>query len=133
MTETVIIRDEPLRQRVVDLIQALNIEKPWEVTVKRHTKRRTLAQNRLYWRWVTVAADHVSQHTGYDKDDIHDFFKQKFLIPRQVIIGETISVIYSTKNLSMAEMSQYCENIDRWCASELGVMLPKPEELHEAR
>lgn len=38
-------------------------------------KIRSLAQNRIYWQYLTT----ISQHTGVSKDRLHTDFKRKFL------------------------------------------------------
>ncbi len=47
------IGSEDDRKRVVDFIMGLNLDRPWIVTVKRRTKKRSLSQNGLYWDWMT--------------------------------------------------------------------------------
>ena len=129
MAEPFIISDEAGRQTILDEIAGLDLaEKRWEITVKRHRKRRTLKQNRMYWNWCEEVAGHVSEYTGYDKDEIHEFFKQKFLTPRVIEInGETVKK-WSTKNLTTAEMSAYMNKIYAWVTTELGLLLPVPQD-----
>ena len=128
MTTTIIVRDEKLRQNALRLISALNVEKPWEITVKPYRKTRTLSQNALMWKWHGEVADAVSQHTGADKDDVHEFFKRKFLKPRIVEIGGEVLERYSTRSLKTAEMSDFMNRIYAYCTSELGMILPTPDE-----
>jgi len=117
------------RDRVIDIINGLLIEKKWTVEIKRHVKRRTTSQNSLMWKWINEVVEHVKQHTGYDADDIHEFFKRKFLMPAIVVIGGEEIKKWSTKKLTTTEMSKYMTDIDRWCISELGLSLPIPEQM----
>ena len=129
--QTVIIRDEVLRSRVIDLIRALNLDKPWRIILEPYRKRRSLSQNSLMWCWLNEVAEHVSQHTGMDADDIHSFFKQKFLPAKIIEVGEETIEIRSTKNLTTLEMTDYMDKIYAWVTSELGVLLPLPQDFQK--
>lgn len=133
--QTIIIMNEVLRSRVIGLIRALNLDKPWLVTLAPYRKRRSLSQNSLMWCWLDQVADHVSQHTGMDADDIHEFFKHKFLQPKIIeVAGETVECRTTTK-LTTLEMTKYMDRIYAFVTSELGVLLPLPQEFQrtEAR
>ena len=122
MTTPVIIWDEPLRRRVIELIKILNIEKPWAVTIERHTERRSLNQNALYWKWVGI----IAQETGNDADLVHGELKKKFLVPKEYsFMGE--KVLYrSSAKLDTREMSEYMDRVNALATQELGIMLPTP-------
>jgi len=130
-SQTIIVRDEVLRKRVIQLLSALNLDGPWEITVKPYRKRRSLSQNSLLWLWLNEVADHVSQHTGMDVDDIHAFFKQKFLPAKIIeISGETVECRTTTK-LTTLEMADYMNKIYAFVTSELGVLLPLPQDFQK--
>ena len=128
MTE---IRTEEDRKQVLETITLLNLEKPWTVEIKPYRKKRTLSQNALMWKWIETVANHVSQHTGYTKAEVHEHFKAMFLPPKRVEIGGKVSEQRTTTKLTTKEMAQYMDAIYRWAAGELGLVLPIPEELHE--
>ena len=131
--EVLIIRNEALRKVALLTIGALDLTKPWVLTIERETKRRTLSQNALLWKWVDEVVRHVHEHTGHDKDEIHEFFKQKFLQPRHITIGGDDCFLYSTRNLTKAEMTNYMNKIYAWATTELGLFLPVPEDLGRER
>lgn len=129
MTAPFIISDEAGRQHALDRIAHLDLDqKKWELTVKRHRKRRSLSQNRMYWAWVTEVADAVSDYTGYEKDEVHEFFKQNFIPGRRVAIAGMEAVHRTTTKLNTKEMSEYCERIHHWASMEVGLNLPLPPE-----
>ena len=131
--ETIIITNEALRKTALFTIGALDLEKPWKLTIERETKRRTLSQNALLWKWLDEVTQHVMEHTGHDKDELHEFFKAKFLPARNVSVGAYLASYRSTKNLTTAEMSEYMDRIYAFCTSELGLFLPVPEDLGRER
>ncbi len=128
--ETIIIRGEAERKVALYTIGALDLGKAWELTIERVVKRRTLSQNALMWSWIEGVVKHVVEHTGHDKDEIHEFLKAKFLgWGHHVEIGGETIVYYSTKNLTTAEMTEYMNKIYAWATTELGLFLPIPENL----
>ncbi len=129
MTTPTIISDEAGRQKALDDIAHLDLtgDKKWEVSVKRHRKRRSLKQNNLMWMWIDEITPYVSEATGYEKDEIHELFKQNFLPHIKLEMGDLTAEKYSTKDLDTKEMSDYCNRIHRW-ASEFGIILPLPPE-----
>ncbi len=129
MKETVIIRDESMRERVVQHIAALNVEKPWAITIEPYKGRRTLSQNALMWKWVEAVVMHIHEATGQDKEDVHEWLKTQFLPAKVIEIDGRVVFRYSTKGLTTAEMSKYMDKIYAWATTELGLLLPVPEDL----
>jgi hypothetical protein len=127
-----VIRDPQMRARVAELIGSLDLSKPWKVTVEPYRKARTLSQNALMWKWHGEVVKAVCRETGNDADDIHEFFKRKFLTPKVVEInGETVER-YTTTTLTAGEMSEFMNRIYAFVTTELGLLLPLPEEMHLA-
>lgn len=133
MPQTLIIANEQSRQRAAAFVAALSLDKQWDVEIKRHRKHRTLAQNRLYWMWVAEVADAVSDHTGYESEDVHEYFKQRFLPGRRIEIEDMIVERFTTTKLNTAEMATYTDKIYRWASTELGLVLPLPPIATEER
>jgi len=134
-TSQIIIRDEAMRSRVAQHIAGLNIDKPWRVTIAlyRPSPRRTLSQNAMMWVWINDVVKHVQKYTGQDADTIHQFFKGKFLLPPIIEFnGEMVTGDRTTTKLSVDEMSEYMHQIEAWVTTELGILLPKPEDLWAA-
>lgn len=129
--QPIIIRDETGRKRAIDLLLVLNLTKPWEITVEPHRKKRTLSQNALYWKWLDEVVTAVARETGDDKDAIHQVFKEKFLKAKTIEALGVTTYEYSTKDLTTVEMSEYMTRIHAWVTSELGILLPMPEDMHQ--
>lgn len=87
--------------------------------------KRTLTQNAYYWVYLTV----LEREFGNAADDLHDYFKHKFL-PRDFVTirgkkGKvTFERIKSTTKLSKLEFGEYLDKI----AEATGVPLPNPQE-----
>lgn len=97
----------------------------YEVTISRVRKRRTTDQNSLYWMWLKCVAD----ETGNTTDDIHEYCKRKFLVPRVIeIAGERLEIAPSTTKIDTAQMTEYLNNVQAWASSELGITLPNPND-----
>ena len=129
MTNTLTIRDEGGRARVLDHIARLDLARPWDVTVEPHKKKRTLNQNALYHKWVGI----IAEYTGHEHDELHEALKRMFLPPRFIDVGgATVEVRRSTTKLSTQEMSAYMEQVYAMASSTLGLFLPVPEEMHAA-
>ena len=47
----------------------------YRVKIERFTEPRTLSQNALMWLWFTC----IEQETGTDKQDVHDYYCNRFL------------------------------------------------------
>ncbi len=123
MKNTITIRNEALRQRVIEHITALNIETPWVVSIERETKKRTLNQNALYHGWI----DEIAGYTGHSHDEIHEWCKAEFLSPRMVEVNGKQVAYRTTTGLSTSEMAAYMEHLYAWVTSDLGIFLTVPE------
>ena len=126
MTTRITISDPAIRDRVIEHIRALSMDKVWIIEIKRHTKNRSLSQLGLYWKWIGIIAD----ETGNDKDGLHDIFKAKYLDPDMVMLGNVQHAVYTTTKLPVDVMSAYMSKVQAFAGSELGILLPIPEEQH---
>ena len=74
------------REMVISHIKRLDIKKVYTVEITERRIKRTISQNGLYWLWLTC----ISHETGNDKDDLHEYFKKKYLEPVDSrLFGET--------------------------------------------
>ena len=91
---------------------------------------RSQQQNKYYWRVLTV----VSDYTGHSPQELHAFFRQKFLARPLVFANQDGNVIEesqvapSTSNLNVSEFYAYTELIRQWSAEQLGVDTPPPSK-----
>jgi len=111
-------------------IARLAHDKKWTVTVKPYVKKRTLPQNALYWKWLSV----IAEETGNDKDILHDFFREKYLpVSYKNVLGAEVKVLTSTadKEFEVQMMINYMTKIECFASSELGIVLPTMADIIE--
>ena len=124
--EPYIIRSIEQRDRIRDLVAGLDVSKPWSVTVEPFKKkRRTNSQGALYFKWVSI----IALETGNSQDDVHAALKAKFCPHRTVTLGNDERHVRTTTKLSTVEMSAFMDACYAFGTSELGLLLPVPEEL----
>jgi hypothetical protein len=86
---------------------------------------RSTKANRLYWVWMQCLED----ETGQDKNDFHDYFKDKFIgysikeFNERSIIKEP-----STKGMLQRPFYDYMKKVQAEAATEFSVTVPLPED-----
>lgn len=94
-----------------------------DMIIKKHVKRRSLNQNRLYWLYLNL----IQNNTGNDANDLHDYFKRVHLPPRFIkVFGKEIKIPASTTKLDTKEFTDYIAKIENEC----GIMCPNPNEIN---
>lgn len=118
------------KRKVIDYVEKLPEGKQYTVKIKLKRKQRSTDQNRLYWMWLKCIMDETGEH----KDRLHEFFKQYFLgADEQWAFGKyQVFVPRSTTELDTKQMSDYLERVQQFAATELGIVLPNPEDLQWA-
>lgn len=118
--QTFILDNEAKRRRLIDLIAAIPLKHPYHVLIERYERHRTLQANRRYW----LLCERVAQHTGHDKDEIHDFFKEKFLGTRLIeIAGERFWARPSTRKMKVGAFNDYMRQCEQYAIETIGVWL----------
>jgi len=113
------------RQEAIELID-FYFAKDKKIKIEVVKEKRSLDQNALYWLWLT----YISQETGNEKDDLHDFFAKKFLPMDEVkVFGKIIYKKSSTTKLDTALFKQYLDKIQIFASGE-GFELPNPDDKH---
>lgn len=123
------IAKTPARENVINrlltLIPTLPDSKEWAVEIKQYRKKRTNPQNALYWKWVHK----IATETGNEPELIHEYMKEKFLPPQTITIaGQSAEVPGSTTKINTKDMTDFMNWVEQWAASELGIILPHPED-----
>lgn len=103
-------------------------------TFVKYRKRRTDAQNRLYWVAVVPELGRFLRNQGetYTDEDAHELLKAKFL--RETVVnketGEPIGVVIkSTTKLDTEQFSEYIEKCVAWLADMFHIQCVMPNEM----
>jgi len=114
------------------LTQIRSSELPLTVSWGKYKSSRSLEQNKLLWKWLDIIRMHIADSGGalFTAEELHEFFKAKFLPSRVVEInGEAIRCRATTTKLNTKKMSVYLESIDRHAADSLHLILPMQDIL----
>lgn len=123
-----------------------------EVVIQPESRKRSLAQNRLYHLWVA----HFAQQTGDTIDDVYLDFKRRFLLriyytadsqfaemcdsikqleqldlAKYNSISKQVIAMTSTTKANTEQMTEYLNQINRFAYSQ-NIMLPIPDDLKYA-
>lgn len=146
-----VIRTESDRNRAVEIVSRLNLDKPQEVEIREWKKNRSASQHRLYWQWNTV----VAAELGESKEEVHERNKERFFVPIMrrdnpdfaAMIGSVNAVhaqgmkaeamalkkeivrLTSTTQMNVHQFTEYLNDIEL-DARNLGIILPHPEDLY---
>ena len=102
-------------------------DKPLKWTIRIERWKRSNAQNALYWSWI---AD-IAEETGNTAEAIHEHCKGALLPPQIVTLnGQTSEAPASSAKLKVDEMTDYMTRVHAWAATDLGIHLRHPEEMH---
>lgn len=115
------------KEAVKEYVDSLPEGKSYEVNITLKSSKRTIDQNRLYWMWLSCIAK--DGELGYSAEELHIVFVQKFLgAKHRVVYGEQVLNPPSTRRLTTAEFTEYLNRIETFSSTELGIVLPRPED-----
>lgn len=112
------------RNMVIGQIQRLDLERSYFVEITEQRKVRTIPQNKLYRLWLVC----IAFETGNDADDLHEFFKSKYLEPTIKKVFDQEIKTYTTTNLNTIQFKNYLDHIQAFAARDLSITLPDPED-----
>jgi len=116
------------KEKAISYIE--RIDKDMLCEIRKDKRNRSTVQNAYYWFLLTM----LETDTGNDKEDLHEYFKEKWLRDtyKQISvfpdsIGD-LTYTKSTTKLTTLEMEDYLEKIRVFASRELGCFLPLPNE-----
>lgn len=98
---------------------------PCEIIFSPPRYLRSRNQNAYYYG---VVLDILSETTGYDKEEMHEILKMKFLSSPKEIGDESVTVTRSTASLKTDEMERFLSNVREWASRKLQTYIPLPNE-----
>lgn len=78
-----------------------------EVNINLPKSKRSIDQNSIYWKVLTI----ISEYTGHTKEELHEFFIEKFLSDKIEVFGEEVTARKSTTKLTVKEFTDYLTDI----------------------
>jgi hypothetical protein len=117
------------KERLYNVLKGLK-SIPYLIELRVNRNNRSIPQNKFYWG---VVINILSNHTGFEPEEVHEVLRAKFLKYRTVVFEEEIEVTKSTKNLDTKEFEEYLEKIRMFAAQELDVQIPLPNEVIETK
>lgn len=95
------------------------------ITIDKHSGKRSHRQNALWWVYVTILANEI----GYNKNEMHEILKMKFLKKQKVDekTGECFEYLKSTTELNKTEFGEMINSLVQWAAETFNVVMPLPE------
>lgn len=102
-------------------------EHPLCVEVSSHSTKRSNAQNARYWKILQEISDQAwIEGKQYHPEIFHELAKRTHLgvidLPGGGKMGR------STATLTTAEFADYCDKVEAWAATELGITFLDPSE-----
>ncbi|MDR6734222.1 hypothetical protein [Sphingobacterium sp. 2149] len=108
-----------------------------EIRISKKKKTRSNEQNRYYWGVVVPIVKQGLIDAGYSREKInnseviHELLKSMFCPKEELINEDTGEILFlppTTTSNSTSQMMDYFEDIKRWCAENIGVYIPDPNE-----
>ena len=119
------VSNEVDRDMIIGAIRRLDLlKKTYFVDITGKKVVRTLPQNKLYWLFLTC----IETETGTDRDDLHTYFKEKFILPTEVNIFGEKHLKYTTTDKDTKQFKEYLDKIQIFASTELSITLPNPED-----
>jgi hypothetical protein len=106
--------------RLGDYLKNLNGQ-DIELIIRKPKTSRSDNQSRYYFG---VVVELLANELGYDKDEMHEILKYKFLQSNSM----GLPYVKSTTKLSTGEFEDYLSKIKRWAAEFLHITIPDPGE-----
>lgn len=114
--EQIIVKTEAQKNALKQAIEGLPFDPVFEVSIQEHKSKRSVAQNRLYWKWLGEISESVTSKDGeyYSPEKWHYLCALKFLGIDTISDGEkTFAIpVKSTTKLSTKEFSEYLMEIE---------------------
>jgi hypothetical protein len=103
-----------------------DLGKPLRLIITAEEKKRNEQQNRFYWGAVLRSISEQAWVAGhqFDKDTWHEYFARLYGVCEDVTLpdGEVITRRKSTTTMTVAEFSEYLDQVQAHAAGQLGVL-----------
>ena len=141
-----IVSDDKTRRQAIDALFALDLSKPWQVTIEPYKERRSIEQNRLQRRIIGIISEQLGDRTPEEVRGEcklmfgvpilragNETFREKYdAVVRPLIYSQKLALMMEpfdmpvTRIMTVKQKTEYLDAIFRHY-SELGVMFPAPD------
>jgi len=113
------------KDKIKSYIERLPLrEKGYKILIESITQARSGNQNRYMWYVFKL----ISDETGQNKDDVHNFYVQKFIGKYKEVFGEVIST-GNTSKLDTKQFEEFMKNVREHAQEFLNILVPLPNEV----
>ena len=136
MNQAILRRDDPMNAtKVVQMEKNHWLNSKGETAlieiIDERKKTRSLAQNKLYWAWLTILSD----YTGYyNLEHLRRLLQKKFLGMEHDFWNqagtEHITEVKGTSKLTVKQFRDFLEKVETYSNVELGCTLPNEDDLY---
>lgn len=112
------------RIEILKVIEELPEDERWTVKVSKFSGAKTAAQNRLMWKWNTE----IGAHYGYTPEEMHEYFKGRYLINIKLQMCGSFGVLVEAVNLFEKGTEKY-EKAAKALAAEITTRNLKSEPM----
>ena len=94
---------------------------------------RSLAQNRLMWKWHGELREHIELSTGqvHDNNTIHELIVSKLGNNEPVIaVDEVVLVREQTRKMTVKRFAEFLNNYERWARERFNCVFSHPDDLY---
>jgi hypothetical protein len=99
-------------------------------------EKRSEAQNRLMWKWNGELQAYMREYHGITAtaDDWHEVMCNRLRPPtiKGYHMGQPVLERWRTSKAGVNELKQYLDEYCAYCANDLGLVLPIPDDLRMA-
>ena len=100
------------KQYYTGLLSQMPVGAEYYIAIKEKRPTRTLAQNNYYWLYLSG----LERELGYTSDELHEYYKHKFLKGQTIQVNEMFIEKYpTTTDLTIKEFMEYIRNIEVDC------------------
>jgi len=98
----------------------------YAVEITKWKDDRSIRQNNLYWKWVTM----IANEAGYEKKEMHEALLDEFspIITTRDIHGKPQQKPLRSSAMNVEQMSDYMSAVDRFATQFYNMNLPRPED-----
>lgn len=125
----IILRGKPQVDRAIEIIKSLPLNPVMVVKITEFKDSKSLAQLRTVHMWVKEVQEWFQETQGkyYTVDALKDYFKNMFGLyeTSETPTGELFK-LKSFASYTLAEMREFMDKMNHYCASELHIFLTIP-------